>query len=73
MEATDFYYRDALSFMILTPLSERAETWIKNNLDLRRWQDADAVQIEHRYFYDIFDGIQSAGMTITEATKTPAP
>lgn len=72
MKTRDFYYRDAVSFMVLIPITERAETWIKNNLDLKRWQDAEAVQIEHRYFYDILDGIKSAGLTISETPKKQA-
>jgi hypothetical protein len=61
---TDFEVQTSLSVVFLTPVSNRAEAWIYDNLELENWQGSDQIPIEPRMFEDIKAGIILAGMKI---------
>jgi hypothetical protein len=64
MGNTDFYFRNAISFISLMPVSIRAELWVKENITLESWQDKNEISIEPRLFKEIYDGLIKLGMII---------
>lgn len=63
----DFTYRDEGTVMLLTPCSYWAHGWVEEHIpDDAQWFGASVV-IERRYFADILNGIDSAGMTYAES------
>ena len=64
MVKTDFYFRNAISFISLMPVSIRAELWVKENITLEEWQDKNEIAIEPRMFEDMYKGLIKIGMVI---------
>lgn len=64
MANTDFYFRNAISFISLMPVSIRAELWVKNNITLESWQDKNEISIEPRIFEKIYQGLLNEGMVV---------
>jgi len=61
---TDFYFRNAISFILLMPVSTRAEQWVKENITLESWQDKNEIAIELRMFDDLYKGLINLGMIV---------
>jgi len=60
----DFEIQNEGSIFLLRPLTPEAQNWIDENIsDDAQWFGS-AVAVEHRYIFDIIDGIQDAGLTI---------
>lgn len=64
MGKIDFYFRNAISFISLMPVSPRAEVWVNKNIILESWQDKNEISIDPRMFKDIYDGLIRLGMTV---------
>lgn len=64
MGKIDFYFRNAISFISLMPVSPRAEVWVNRNIILESWQDKNEISIEPRMFEDIYDGLIKLGMIV---------
>ncbi len=68
MEKIDFYFRNAISFISLMPVSPRAELWVNNNIILESWQDKNEISIEPRKFEDIYNGLINLGMVVKSSS-----
>jgi hypothetical protein len=64
MANIDFYFRNAISFTLLMPISNRAEQWVTKNIKLESWQDRNEIAIEPRMFEDIYEGLINSGMIV---------
>jgi hypothetical protein len=64
MANIDFYFRNAISFISLMPVSVRAELWVKENLNLESWQDKNEISLEPRMFEGIYEGLINLGMVV---------
>jgi hypothetical protein len=64
MANTDFYFRNAISFISLMPVSIRAELWVKQNINLESWQDKNEIAIEPRMFDEMYKGLINLGMIV---------
>jgi hypothetical protein len=64
MGKTDFYFRNAISFISLMPVSIRAELWVKENITLEDWQDKNEISIEPLMFDDMYKGLIRLGMVV---------
>lgn len=64
MANIDFYFRNAISFILLMPVSNRAEQWVNKNITLESWQDRNEIAIEPRMFEEIYEGLINAGMIV---------
>jgi len=50
---------------LLVPVTETAENWIDDNLQVESWQKlGKGVGVGHRYIGKIVEGMQSAGLVI---------
>lgn len=63
-QQTDFKVRNCFSLLMLYPISQAGEAWIKDNIYLENWQDSGHIAIEPRYFDDIYEDIKEAGLII---------
>jgi hypothetical protein len=68
MANIDFYFRNAISFISLMPVSIRAEQWVKENINLESWQDKNEISIEPRMFEEIYEGLINLGMIIKSSS-----
>ena len=66
MNTPDFYFNNCGTIITLTPQTDKARQWIKQNLQLDSWQDPDQVPIEPRLFDDIHAGIINDSLTIEQ-------
>jgi hypothetical protein len=64
MGKTDFYFKNAISFISLMPVSIRAELWVKENINLESWQDKNEISIEPRMFEGIHEALLRLGMIV---------
>ena len=65
----DFTLYDGGSVFLLTPRSDEAKDWVKENLPDDVLILGQGIAVENRYIRDIMDGLTSEGLTIrsTEA------
>lgn len=61
---TDFHFQDGGTIVNLIPLNDKAEGWIKNNLQFETWQDIECLSIDGRMFHPIFEAIKLDGFCI---------
>jgi hypothetical protein len=53
------------SLFLVEPLDKSARTWLTENVDLTEAQFfGNALAVEHRYAYDLVDGIFDAGFDV---------
>jgi hypothetical protein len=64
MANVDFYFRNAITFISLMPVSVRAELWVKENINLESWQDKNEISLEPPIFKDIYEGLINSGMIV---------
>lgn len=61
----DFTITNAGSIHVITPLTERASTWLRENTHAEGWQWLGAsLAIEPRYSDAIVDGMLDAGLVL---------
>lgn len=62
---TDFTVTDHGSIILLRPLTPEARDWVDEYLPADAQWHGRAIAVERRYFEDIYDGLTSAGLTIS--------
>lgn len=61
----DFTATNHGSIILLTPVTDEANTWVNEHLQVEGWQTlGTSIAIEPRYFDDIVEGIRNDGLTI---------
>ena len=60
----DFWVQNHGSLYLLIPQTDAAEQWIEDNLPEDAPRLGKNVAVEHRYIYDIVDGIRADGLEV---------
>lgn len=64
-ETIDVEVNDQGSIILLTPRTERAKEWFKENIQAEPWQWFGAsLSVDHHYADDLIQGLQSEGMNV---------
>lgn len=69
MAKVDFSVSDQGTIVLLTPLTDAAHDWVKEHIaeDAQTW--SRSIVIEHRFAYDILNGILNDGLTVKWGNK----
>lgn len=61
----DFVFIDHGSIVSITPMTDGAKEFIKDNVETEPWQwIGQSLSVDRRYASDLFDAIESAGFSI---------
>ena len=64
---TDFKVKNCFSLLLLYPITQAGEAWVKDHIYLENWQDNGRIAVEPRYFEDIYEDIINSDLTIQKA------
>ena len=60
----DFTIENHVSLYLLLPHTEEARTWIATHISPDHQSWGSGIVVEHRYIWNIADGIRNDGLTI---------